>query len=462
MEGMANSTTLNRQMPKKYVAKWRKWGILALSPLYLSLLSTCFGLIAILTPPQWISIAMRERDFMFFNPLMFIVIVFSEVAFISGLLFYAKSRRLTRIGVKKSPRILPSARLLDKAIWLLVGSIIIEIMIGVIIVAKAGLGNILLALNNPIEGSQFRNHLLTLMRIHGVNMLVFQDAAYLALIVAIFIVMCSTRKSNKRVAGLMLAALGSVCYITVSLLTLTRWQVLQFLFSLGAIYLLYRNAQNGVARAKLVSYSVVIVVLSCSIFILVNALKTNNSDIDAIVGYTIGSYNIAASVVSGIVTQPFSGSTYGTLGAIWNAPILGPHIRELGKLLGLDLPTGSGGAKNSWNAWRDALQSAGINPAYNWDTVFGYVYGDIGIAFPIAFFVYGYISEYLFNKFQDLRLFGVMLYLPFFVSIITWFTSVFISNTALDDDIIFSIIIWLFIRHDWYAAMVPSKPLRSL
>ena len=431
--------------------RWSSSGIWGLSPLCLCLANMALACIAIIYPPHWIVTSLHERDLAFLNPGLVLVVIISGMSFIFGLMFVSLVFDQGYLKVRRSPPFKTNNRLYNKALLLITITIFGETLIAFLLLHKTGTAAFIAALNNPTTGIIFREKLVTIARFHTINILAFETLFYPALIIAFFIIL-GYSNGRKKMRGLLYFSFGSLSYLLVNFITFTRWQIMQYLLSMVAVFVLNKNSQEGVSLIKLLRLGMYFLVLALSIFIFVNALKTQISGGNALIGYTIGSYNNAAATISRTVIQPFADSSYVALGALWNAPFIGPHLREIGISLGLNLPGPHANATMGWSTWSDALEKSGLNSIYQWNTIFGSVFGDVSIFFPIIFFVYGAISQYLFIEFINLKLYGVLLYIFFMVSVVTWFTSVFISNTTLDDYAIFSGFLYFLIRRDWYSS----------
>jgi hypothetical protein len=432
--------------------RWSSSGIWWFSPLYLCLANMALACIALIYPPHWIVTSLHERDLAFLNPGLLLVVIASGMSFIFGLLFVSSVFDQGYLKVRRSPPFKTNNRLYNKALLLIATTIFGETLIAFLLLHKTGTAAFIAALDNPSTGIIFREKLVTIARFHSINILAFETLFYPALILAFFIIL-GCGNGRKKMRGLLYFSFGSLSYLLVNFITFTRWPIMQYLLSMVAVYVLNKNSQEGVSLVKLFRLCMYFLVLALSIFIFVNALKTQVSGGNAIIGYIMGSYNNAAAVISGSVTQPFSDSSYVTLGALWNAPLIGSHLREIGiSSFGLSLPSPHANATIAWSTWSDALEKSGLNSMYQWDTVFGSVFGDVSNFFPIVFFVYGAISQYLFIEFIKLKPYGVLLYIFFMVSVVTWFTSVFISNTTLDDYAFFSVFLCFLIRRDWYSS----------
>ncbi len=435
---------------------WESTGGWFLSPLVVSLANLILVFIAAILPPDWLSRTLDAKDICFLNPNFLLVSCLSVFSFIIGIALAAIIFNQSRVMVKKSPFFQPT-RLLIKRSKILAGATICgEIIVAIILIARVGPINYLLALKNPVAGTILREHIVTIARIGGVNVLATQIFFLPALIIVFFVTLSYNHNKN-RVISLVPAILGLLAYCATNALTFTRWQILESVLSVIIVYFFVKNSQHGLSFNKIIKIIFYFLIFAIVIFLGINLIKTKINGTNALIGYIFGSYNNAAAVISGVIKQPFNGSTYVTLGAIWNAPLLGGSIRELGRSLGLNLPSASAGATIAWSSWSDTLRGTGLNPMYQWDTVFGAVYGDVGLFFPLVFILYGFISQCFFVKAMNLRLFHLLVYVFILVSLISWFSGVFISNTTLDDYLIFSSVLYFLFNRQWGLSILVNK-----
>lgn len=428
--------------------RWHSASIWWLSPLFLSMANLGLAFAAVMLPPHWLSGALHENDLCFLSPDLMLVIVVSEASFFLGILLASKLFDHGRIAVRRSPLLNPTKSILFMA-NILTGIVIIgELLLATTLIERVGLAHYVFAFGNPVAGLNLRENIVTMARIGGVNVLAIENFFLPALMLVIFIYL-SLQSRKQRLLGMSYAIFGLIMYIFVNALTLTRWQILQGLLSVIVVYVFYKNSRKGMKLTRILRVAIYFILFATLLFLGVNQLKTTIHGDNAIVGYVFGSYNNAAGVISGVIRPPFSDSTYVTLGALWNAPFAGGNIRTLGSSLGLDLPNAKAGAMIVWSGWTNSLTKAGLNPVYQWDTVFGAIYGDVGLLFPFVFFFYGFVSQYFFVNAIKLRLFHFLIYIFIIVSLVTWFTSVFISNTTFDDYAIFSLVLYLIFKSEW-------------
>ncbi|WP_141738418.1 hypothetical protein [Acidithiobacillus caldus] len=430
---------------------WKSTGVWLLSPLVVSLSNLVLVFIAVMLPPDWLSRTIEARDICFLNLRFLLITLISESCFLIGIGVAALLFSRGRFVVKKSPFFEPTRSLLKISIRLAWLVIVGELIAATILIVKIGLGSYLLALKNPEFGTLLREHIVTAARIGGINVLATQNLFLPALLIVVFVTL--SYHGRKKSTVLTLAIMSMTAFCLTNALTFTRWPILEAALSALIVYILIKNSSHGISLNKVVRLLLYFLSFSLIIFLGINLLKTNINGFNVLVGYIFGSYNNAAAVISGYVRQPFSGSTYVTLGAIWNAPFLGGSIREIGRSVGLDLPSASAGATVVWSSWSAALSGTGLNPTYQWDTVFGAVYGDVGPLFPLVFFLYGLFSQYFFIKSMDFHLLHSLIYVFILVSLITWFTSVFISNTSLDDYVVFSLFLYSLVRRQWNSSI---------
>jgi hypothetical protein len=73
--------------------------------------------------------------------------------------------------------------------------------------------------------------------------------------------------------------------------------------------------------------------------------------------------------------------------------------------------------------WGAAALAAGLNASLQWPTVFGRIWGNVGVLFPVVFFLYGVLCEKVYERFCRLEILGVLLYIPLLINILSCFSS---------------------------------------
>ena len=428
---------------------WHSFAIKVVSPLFLAVANLFLVFVAILFPPQWFESAASEPDVVFLNFRYALLAIACTMAFLTGIVFYRLSRGSSLIIFRKSCNFQPNEGLLRKVKILLRICLAINLVTVALLIYGIGPHRILDAITNVSVALSVRNEALLVGRIAGLNILALQSLVFIILIAAFFVILNSKTKLLTPLVVLFSSVI--ITYLFVTVLTITRWPILQLLFSMLVLYILYLNTKSGMGAVRIFTFGILSLAFSLIVFLGIGILKYGPSHvIGSIIGYTIASYNLGAAVVSGIFRQPNSGSTFATLGFFWQFPFLGEHFRLIGISYGLNLPIAGGANMSNVNAWSYVIATTtNLNPHWNWDTVYAYVYGDIGWASLFVFFLYGSISQYLYEGFVRLRLFHVTLYSFFFVYQITWFTSVFISGTLLDDYVVFACFLVFYLGPHW-------------
>lgn len=424
----------------------RGWTFRLLRPDVASLLAVGLWLVSFLLPPQFVEPYLEERDVVFLNLPMAMVVVVSAVAFWKGTKT-GKTRGHRRTS-ESQPRMIVTRSLLSKVFWVALVIPFFEILVIFTVLHKVGIGTLLLATQNPTLGTAWRTDVSSTLRLGGINFGALVNCCYAALVSCTFAALWADPGRGKRRICLILLGIGGLLYALTSLILFQRWPLFEYLLSMLVALLVYRDLKFGVTRAKVVGLIAGSALVCTAIFFLVNALRTSSTGSSMLLGYTVGSYNLGAAAISGSFHQPHAHSTYATFGWFWDAPLIGATLRNLGISLGLDLPLGGALAPTAAVEWPSAVASAGLNPAFQWDTMFARIYADVGVLFPLVFFVYGYACQRVYERFCRLDIFGVFLYVPLLVNILSWFSGVALS-TPFDDYLLSALIIWIWLKDLW-------------
>ncbi len=133
--------------------------------------------------------------------------------------------------------------------------------------------------------------------------------------------------------------------------------------------------------------------------------------ITSMLGYTIVSYNRMAAMIGGAMHYPFEGK-----GAYVVAFLLeNGRLSDLRDRMGL--PTSYG----LWLSEFPSLRASGLNLSYNWSSVFGYLFSDLGWWTPVYMFAAGLIAGYLWSRFRAGSTFGIACYPWIAFWILFWF-----------------------------------------
>lgn len=133
-----------------------------------------------------------------------------------------------------------------------------------------------------------------------------------------------------------------------------------------------------------------------------------------LLGYSLVSYNRMAAMLSGVLQFGYAGK----------GVYLFPFLLESYSLNNVFDYTHAWAWPNPIELWQSeftGVASIGLNPAFNWVGLFGYIYSDLRwfALFYIAFL--GILAAYLWKLFQNGRVMGIVMYPWMGFSILFWF-----------------------------------------
>ncbi len=460
MNNQINSPTYDAYVRSDASARrgrWHSFSVLAVSPLFLVLANLGLVFIAIIFPPQLFSDAAKEPDLIFLNAPFALLAVMCSLAFAAGIVLYRFTRGSNRLVFQQSPHFISTFRLVAKTRLLLRICLFINVITAILLLYGIGIHRFYLSLSDPTTAIAVRDQVLIVGRVFGINILALQNMILLILVLSFFIfISCPEPKIRGRFKIEYVGAL--VSYVIVCLLTITRWPILQLFFASLLMYILHGNGLKGMGIKKMAKIGMFFILVSIAIFLGIGIFKYGPSHVlDSIIGYTIASYNLGAAVLSGTFPQPYSDSTFVSLGFFWEFPFFGEYLRHIGHDFGLNLPVTGVANMHLVNTWAQVVADhSNLNPHWLWTTVYANLYADVGWFALIVFLLYGFISQYLYENFVRVRFFHVSLYAFFFVFQITWFTSVFISNTVLDDWVVFTLLLSAYLGRSWNDSKLPA------
>ncbi|GGJ78290.1 hypothetical protein GCM10008939_22780 [Deinococcus aquiradiocola] len=177
---------------------------------------------------------------------------------------------------------------------------------------------------------------------------------------------------------------------------------------------------------KIIKIAAFVAIISISIFL---AISVRRSMIDEaksplesimylIVGYFASAYNRLALVLSNSLVIPNQGTMYNSLLNILSPPFSNQFsFLKIGDLIGLSEPVVG---TDAWIESFSSVSTTGLNPAFNWFTIFGIVYSDFGFYYPVYFLLYGILSGYAWKNYMQKSFLGIALYPWIVLSIFAW------------------------------------------
>src|SRR5271154_6674869 len=180
------------------------------------------------------------------------------------------------------------------------------------------------------------------------------------------------------------------------------------------IYLFFKSRDSNVKLGRLAAtgFGSLFVILASFISL---QFARGASRLDAFVsstlGYTIVSYNRMAAMIVGALHYAYEGKgAYVVAFLLQNDRLSGIRDR-------MGLPTSYG----LWLSEFPSLSAGGLNDSYNWSSVFGYLFSDLGWWTPVYMFAAGLLAGYLWSRFRDGATIGIVLYPWMAFWILFWF-----------------------------------------
>jgi hypothetical protein len=130
-----------------------------------------------------------------------------------------------------------------------------------------------------------------------------------------------------------------------------------------------------------------------------------------VLGYTIASYNRLAALLLGAMHYEYPG----------RGAYLVAFVTQNGRLHLLREQMGLPDFYQVWLSEFASVQASGLNPAYNWASIFGYLYSDLRWWAPLYFLAAGLVSGFLWSRFRAGATVGIVLYPMIAFWILFWF-----------------------------------------
>ncbi len=221
------------------------------------------------------------------------------------------------------------------------------------------------------------------------------------------------RGSSRRIFSCVFWACFAVDFLTC-LASFDRTNLMPLLAGTTLIYLFFATRAANMRLGKLFATGFGSAFAIVGAFLAVQfARGASRIDvfITSMLGYTIVSYNRMAALILGAMHYQFEGK-----GAYVVAFFL-QNDRFSGVRGELGLP-------NSYGLWLSefpSLTAAGLNSSYNWASVFGYVFSDLGWWTPLYLFAAGILAGYLWSRFRAGTPLGIVFYPWMAFWILFWF-----------------------------------------
>jgi hypothetical protein len=419
------------------------------SPYGLALFSYAVFLFACLIPPSIYTHYMHEPDLMFLDPATILFYTLCVGAFVAGVWFFEKLFPLGPFVERKlEVRISPTTFLL------------IPLAVAVAITA---LSSVLLVKNNPLLVVMLLAQQAGGLRGTDGGGLEFGGtlrSAALFLIGIIWWTLWHYYQSGLQGWGRRAVKLGlflAVLTVFISAtLTVSRQPFVAVVSGMAILYLLRKVFIGQLSWSLVGRIGCVVVFGGAFFFFMVSWLRggtDENSQVDALVGYTIASYNRMAALLAGRLHYQYSGKgIYFSNFVLFNDTF--NRFIPFGKLM--NVPD----YFDWWTSEFSAVGRAGLNASMILCGMFGEIYIEIGWFAPIYVFAYGLLYGFTWRRMREGRLIGILLY-PYFAGLILgWFgtNAVFEAITAalVADAIILSAYEFLFVHQSKSLTRAPQ------
>lgn len=391
------------------------------SPYGLAAISYAFFLFACFIPPSIYTRCMHEPDLMFLDPATILFYTLCVAGFVAGVWFFESLFPPTTIVERKFETTIHPAVFL--AIPLLLAT------------ALSLLSSFLLVKNNPAaialllaqQAGELRAEDGTGLALEGT-----MNSSVLFLTGVVWWAAWRYHQSGVHRRGgravKLILCLAVLAVLIASILRASRHYVTVAITGLALFYVL-RKVFDGQLNWKVVGKTILVLALGGTLFfLLIGALRQDiegGSQIDALAGYTIASYNRLAALLAGRLHYEFAGR-----GIYLSNLLLFNHafnqIIPIGHLM--NVPD----YFDWWASEFASVSAAGLNSAMIFCGMFGEIYNEIGWFAPLYLFGYGLLYGLIWRWMREGRLAGILLYPYFAYLILFWFTTngVFEAHTA--------------------------------
>jgi len=188
--------------------------------------------------------------------------------------------------------------------------------------------------------------------------------------------------------------------------TVDRTNLMPLVAGLSVIYLFGKTVSKNIKILRLVTFGLSSAVGVIAVFLLVSFLRGTiaiKGLMMLLLGYTIVSYNRMAALLLGVMYDSYQGR------GVYLFPILREN-ETLNRFFHFNDRFDWPSAWGLWSSAFSSVASAGLNPGFNFYSVFGALYSDLGW-FTLAYlFVIGILVGYLWLKFRAGKTFAIVLY----------------------------------------------------
>ncbi|BBN96264.1 hypothetical protein DEIGR_100282 [Deinococcus grandis] len=409
------------------------------SPSVVALVISLVGLAFTFFPPDVYEEILYEKNFMFLNAKLILYVLCCLIMFIIGTFIFSK--KYINITTKNS---LYSSD--SKEMFFVVSIFVIIVLVIRTITMFRGLGiDSLSDILRPGMGLSITEYRIKFDSIMSSSILSWIRP--FSLIASIYLVSKAYRMGSKYYTMPIITSLLNLMYAYISQ---TRGEMILFV---GIMFITIINLKLSFKKIKVYQfYAYLLLIILVSVFAFV-VIDVNRGGMLAgrqglsytLVGYFISEFNRLALILDGKLRLPGAGEQayafYNVLYPPFSSRI---ELLNFGNWLGFTAP----GEQSVWSSSFNSVKVAKLDENFNWFTIYGSVYSDLGWLSPIWFLGYGILSGFFWNLYRKGELLGIYVYPWFWISIITWWGAfnVLISSPDTTWIIIFSLAFMLIER----------------
>ena len=250
---------------------------------------------------------------------------------------------------------------------------------------------------------------------------------------------------SRRLLYLLLAA--TVLSATLSVVKLARYELIPLLIGLALIKLRTSYNSRSETGARPIKTILVYSGFGVAIFVFFASLRGQLSGPNGVTanvtGYFLASFNRLAAIFDGSLIMSHEGTGIYVLNFLSNLPIIGPAI-------GTFLPNNS----EVFVAEFADVEGAGLVRSYNWLTMYGYYYIDLGIWVLPFCLIFGIMTQVAWKSFTEFRMLGTLLYPYLAAALILSFSFYWITRPLIASIVIFFV---LYSAVNFLARSVPGS-----
>jgi hypothetical protein len=211
--------------------------------------------------------------------------------------------------------------------------------------------------------------------------------------------------------------------------TVDRTNLMPLIAGLSVIYLFGKTFFKNIRLLRLLVTSLCAAAGTVAIFLSISFLRGTiaiKGLMMLLLGYTVVSYNRMSALLLGVMHDSYQG----------RGVYLFPILRQNETIDNVFRLSDRFGWPSAWSLWSSAFSSvasAGLNPGFNFYSVFGALYSDLGWLATAYLFVIGILVGYLWQKFRQGKTFALVLYPWCAFCILFWIGSNLMFDGRLAD-----------------------------